>query len=106
MIRAVLRFLGLLSLAAGFIFLVYDGARSIVDSGLRLYKISQAWSDVHQASLTALQPLLERRLGAWAWDPVAVMVLQQPIWLVFGLLGIVLLLLGRRKKPLIGYARG
>jgi hypothetical protein len=32
-------------------------------------------------------------------------VLTSPTWLVLGVLGIVLLLLGRRKKPLIGYAR-
>jgi hypothetical protein len=32
-------------------------------------------------------------------------VLEQPAWLVLGILGILLMLLGRRKKPLIGYAR-
>jgi hypothetical protein len=32
-------------------------------------------------------------------------VLEQPVWLVFGIIGGLLILLGRKKKPLIGYAR-
>jgi hypothetical protein len=32
-------------------------------------------------------------------------VLEQPTWLVLGSLGMILILLGRKKKPLIGYAR-
>ena len=32
-------------------------------------------------------------------------VLEQPTWLVLGGLGSILILLGRKKKPLIGYAR-
>jgi hypothetical protein len=32
-------------------------------------------------------------------------VLNAPTWVVLGVLGIVLVLLGRKKKPLIGYAR-
>jgi len=32
-------------------------------------------------------------------------VLASPSWGVLGVLGILFLLLGRRKKPLIGYAR-
>jgi hypothetical protein len=36
---------------------------------------------------------------------VALTVLEQPGWLVLGVVGILLILLGRKKKPLIGYAR-
>jgi hypothetical protein len=32
-------------------------------------------------------------------------VLAAPSWCLFGVLGIVLILLGRKKKPLIGYVR-
>jgi hypothetical protein len=32
-------------------------------------------------------------------------VLNAPTWVVLGIFGIVLVLLGRKKKPLIGYAR-
>jgi hypothetical protein len=36
---------------------------------------------------------------------VALSVLTAPTWLVFAVLGAILMLLGRKKKPLIGYAR-
>ena len=32
-------------------------------------------------------------------------ILAAPAWSLFGVLGMLLILLGRRKKPLIGYAR-
>jgi hypothetical protein len=105
MIRGFLRLVGLLLLAGGFVFLLYDGARSIVDRSAKIYKFGQAWSDIHQASLTQLRPLIEQYAPAWAWNMIAVKVLDQPVWLVLGVLGIIFLLLGRKKKPLIGYAR-
>jgi hypothetical protein len=63
------------------------------------------WIAVHQSSLTALKPLVERTGLPWLWDPVIVRLLEQPTWLVFGVVGILLMLIGRKKKPLIGYAR-
>ena len=32
-------------------------------------------------------------------------VLTAPTWAVLGVLGVILLILGRKKEPLIGYAR-
>lgn len=105
MIRALLRFFGLFFLAGAFILLVYDGARSIVDSTIKLYQLGQAWSDINQTSLLLLQPAVERYVAVWLWDPVILTILEQPTWLVLGLLGILLTVLGRKKRPLIGYAR-
>ncbi len=105
MIRFILRFLGLWILAAAFIFLIYDGTKSIADrTDFFITKTSDVWSAIHQASLTALQPILER-LSPLLWDPVAVAVLRQPAWLVLAVIGILLIMIGRKKKPLIGYAR-
>jgi hypothetical protein len=36
---------------------------------------------------------------------VTLTVLNAPTWLVLGILGAILILLGRKKKPLIGYSR-
>src|SRR5262249_43700183 len=68
MIRFVLRFIGLLSLALGFIFLVHDGTKSIADQTVYISSVGSTWSNVHQNSLTALQPEVERRAGAWVWQ--------------------------------------
>jgi hypothetical protein len=105
MIRFLFRFLGVLVLAAAFVLLVYDGAKSIADSRLYIYKLGQLWTDINAASLQSLQAAVETHLPAQAWNPVALTVLEQPGWLVLGVVGILLILLGRKKKPLIGYAR-
>ena len=106
MIRFVLRFAGLLLLALGFIFLVYDGTKSIADQTLFISSVGSTWSNIHQSSLTSLQPMVERLAGAWAWQGVIrPYFLDQPVALALAVLGAVLILLGRKKKPLIGYAR-
>jgi len=105
MIRFLLRFIGLFFLAAGFIFLVYDGTRSIAASAVVVTPLGQTWNDIHSRSLDAVQAAIQGRLADWVWDPVFRSVLHAPTWFVFGILGAILILLGRKKKPLIGYAR-
>src|SRR5712692_7783177 len=104
MIRFVFRFAGLLCLALGFIFLVHDGTKSIADQRWYITKVSDVWAAVHESSLAQVEPTL-RRLAPVLWDPVAVSVLNAPSSLALVVLGAFLLLIGRKKKPLIGYAR-
>jgi hypothetical protein len=105
MIRFLLRTLGLLFLAAAFIFLVYDGTRSIAANQLVYTKVDEVWSLVHAASLQQLQPWIESHGPQWLWDPVVTDVLNGPAALVLGIVGILLIPLGRRRRQLIGYAR-
>ena len=105
MIRFMLRFLGLLCLAAGFILIIYDGTKSIAGSGMAITSVRTLWETVNAASLQSLRPLIEGYIGALAWDPVFVSFLLAPSWAVLGLLGIVLIVLGRKRRPLIGYSR-
>ena len=105
MIRGFLRFFGLLFFAGAFIFLIYDGTKSIADHSLYVTPLGYVWASIHQNSLLLLQPAIERHVAVWLWNPVIQTVLEQPIWLVLGIAGIILILLGRRKKRLIGYAR-
>lgn len=103
MIRSVLRSLGLVLLAAGFVFFIYDGTKSIADQTVYISKFSQTWAEIHQQSLLAVQAAVDKKTP-WLW-PVIQPALEQPTWLVLGAIGMVLILLGRKKKPLIGYAR-
>jgi hypothetical protein len=105
MIRSLFRLIGVIFLAAAFILLVYDGAKSIVDSRVYINKLGQLWTDVHASSLQAAQAKVQASLPAQVWDPVITTLLNQPSWLVFGIIGIFFILIGRRRKPLIGYAR-
>src|SRR5713101_6523403 len=98
MIRFVLRLIGLLSLALGFIFLVYDGTKSIADQRWYVTKVSDVWVAVHDTSLAQLQPLVER-LAPWLWDPFLVRFLGAPSALVLVILGAILLVVGRKRRP-------
>ena len=103
MIRGFFRLIGLLLLAAGFVFLVYDGARSIADQALRLTRLGEFWNDINQASQRSFLAFVDADL-AWARASVNLL-LDQPAWAAMGILGIVLMLLFKPRKPLIGYAR-
>lgn len=104
MIRGFFRLIGLLLLAGGFIFMVYDGARWVADQTLRFTRFGQFWNDIHQSSQTAFRTLVEAK-APWLWTSVIRLVLDQPVFAVLGILGIVLMLLFRPRKPLIGYSR-
>jgi len=105
MIRFLFRFIGLICLAAAFILGVYDGTKSIAANNVYLTSARTLWELINAASLAKLKPALEPYAGGVLWDPVMVSILAAPSWALLGGFGIVLLVLGRRKKPLIGYAR-
>jgi hypothetical protein len=104
MIRFLLRFIGLCLLATAFVFFVYDGTKSIANQHLVYIKVGDVWAIVDQNSLNLAQTWLKHR-ALWAWDPYMVGLFDLPTWVVLGVLAMILILLGRKKKPLIGYAR-
>jgi hypothetical protein len=104
MIRGFFRLVGLLLLAGGFIFVVYDGARWVADQSLRFTRFGQFWNDIHQSSQQAFRAWVEGNVP-WLWDSVVKVVLDQPVFAVMGVLGILLMILFRPNKPLIGYTR-
>ena len=105
MIRFLFRFVGFVILAGAFITLVYDGTKSIAGRQLVFTPLGQVWNNIHSTSLQLLQPAVERHISPFLWDPVVLNILTAPAWLVLGIVGAILMLIGRKKKPLIGYAR-
>lgn len=104
MIRFLLRFVGLILLASAFVFLVYDGTKSIADQRWYVTKVAEVWATFHDSSLAQVRPTLEG-LATWLWDPVASSVLNAPTCVVLVVIGTFLLVFGRKRRPLIGYAR-
>src|SRR3981081_4055067 len=103
MIRGFFRLVGLLLLAGGFIFMVYDGARWVADQTLRFTRFGEFWNDIHQSSQQAFRTWVEAP-APWLWTSVKIS-LDQPVFAVMGVLGFLLMLLFRPRKPLIGYSR-
>jgi len=104
MIRFLFRFLGLCLLATAFVFLVYDGTKAIANQQVLYIKLADVWAMIDQNSLNMVQNWMKHRL-AWAWDPYLQETFDLPTWVVLGIVATILILLGRKKKPLIGYAR-
>ena len=105
MIRFLFRFIGLICLAGAFILVIYDGMKSIAGNSVYFTSVRTLWELINAGNLAKLKPLIEPYAGGFAWDPVMTGILAAPSWSLLGAFGILLLLLGRRKKPLIGYAR-
>lgn len=113
MFRFLFRFVGFLVLAGAFAALIYDGTKTIagydnskpIAENVYITKLGATWNALHPTSLQLLQPAIERHMAEWLWDPLALNVLTAPTWLVLGLLGAFFILIGRKRKPLIGYAR-
>ena len=95
----ILRALGLLFLAVGFVSLVVDGVRTIASASFVMTPLGQAWFDVHPASLNLTQAVIERYTFPFLWDPVFVSVLLLPGWVVFTVIGALIYYLGRRRAP-------
>jgi hypothetical protein len=75
MFRFLFRFLGLVLLTLGFLVLVHDGTKSIADQTVYITKVGPAWEYIHQNSLKALEPIVERRspgrgLGTTSSNPI------------------------------------
>ena len=104
MIRFLLRFIGLCILAMAFVLFVYDGTKSIANQHVVYAKLVEVWAMVDQSSLTQAQAWLKQK-AAWAWDPYMLAVLDLPAWSVLAIIAMILIVLGRKKKPLVGYAR-
>ena len=105
MIRFVFRFIGLWILAAGFVALVRDGTKSIAGNAVFITRLADDWTNIHASSLESLKVLVERYAGAAGWEIVSAYLLAAPTWLVLAILGSILILIGRKKKALIGYGR-
>ena len=85
---------------------VYDGTKSIAASMFSVTTVEDIWNILYSKSAPdVLKPMIDRYTGGWLWDAGIVPFLHAPSSLVLCILGAILVLLGRKKKPLIGYAR-
>ena len=98
MLRFLSRFIGLWCLAGALVALVVDGAKTIAAGSVVTTPLGLLWFQVSPASLNAAQAGIQRNVHPFLWDPVIQTILQAPSFVVFGVLGILLMLAGRRKR--------
>lgn len=99
MLRIIAKLFGLIALAMTVITAVLDLTRSIANSALTITALGEEWFHFHLPSLNGFQVGVQRKLGApWLWESVIQNILLAPSWLVFGVLAIIFLWLGRRKE--------
>ncbi len=101
-LRFLVRMLGYLLVAGGFVALLTDGARSIANSVLRFTPLGETLLTLVGERFRLLQPAVERNLHPMLWDPILVNALQVPTAAAGLLLGLLLLWLGAAPKPVIG----
>lgn len=100
------RSLGLLLVAAGFIGLVIDGTRSIVNNGISFSALSELIGAFFPGGLTGLKAHLAQSSYPWLWDSVMVHLIQLPASVTGFVLGALLLWLGQKPAEPIGYLAG
>jgi hypothetical protein len=105
MVRFLLRFISLLCLSAAFVLVVYDGTKSIADDHLYITDVRGLWDLIDAGSLVRLKSLIATYVNGALWDPVIISVFPMPAAGVLTLLGAIFFLIGKPKKPLIGYVR-
>ncbi len=99
MIRFLFRLLGFLILAAGFVALVIDGTRAIASGVWDFVKAETTWTAFSPQSLQSA-----RELVGDAGAPVLNWILAQPTAAVLGVIGVLFMLIGRRRRRPVGVA--
>ncbi len=99
MLRLLLKSTGMLALVMAVITGVLDLTRTIANSKLTITALGEEWVNFSIASLQNFQVGVERHLGLpWIWENVIQVILLQPSWLVFSVLALMFLWLGRKRK--------
>ncbi|WP_181700657.1 hypothetical protein [Chthonobacter albigriseus] len=97
MLAFLLRSLGLFVFAAAFVALIADGVRSLAVDGVVVTSLQTTWAFLSPATLQQVETVAKGSLPPYIWTDMIVPVLGLPAFAVGGVLGIVLLLLGRRR---------
>ena len=87
-------FLAVALMAAG-----AETVRSLEAGGWQPLALGQLWFSIDAGSINLMQAVVQRYLHPAIWDPGVMVLLQWPTWVLAGILGLVLLLLFRRRRP-------
>ncbi|MEK9946794.1 MAG: hypothetical protein VW999_12500 [Alphaproteobacteria bacterium] len=92
------RFVAWLCLGAAVFSLGWAVIDSINAGSIQWGALGEQWFRLHKESLGLTQAGIQRHIAPWLWDPVLLTVMLWPGWLVFGVLGLILRWLFRRRR--------
>ena len=96
----LLRIFGVWLLLLAMVAAVIDATKSLAGGGAWVVTpMGEQWQALNADSLTAAKTWIEANAGPFLWDPVMTSILHAPTWVVFGILGVVLFWLGRKRTP-------
>lgn len=96
--RAVLRFLGTWIIALSLIMLIIDGTKSLASKSITWTSLENFWTQLNPSTLEATFSFVGSRYFADMLQAGLSTLLGYPAFAVFGILGIVLALVGRRPR--------
>lgn len=94
----VLRSGAVIFLVIGTIFAILDGARSVGASAFVTKPLLDIWARAAPESLGDAEAYVTHYISAGVWSQVFVPVLEQPGWVVFGVLALLFYLAGYRRE--------
>jgi hypothetical protein len=105
-LKFLARSLGLVLVAAGFVGLVIDGTRSIVNNSISFASLAGMINALVPGGISGLQEKVIAQIHPLLWDPVLLHVVQLPASVTAFFLGAFLLWLGQKPLEPIGYLAG
>ena len=98
--RFIIRLIGVILFAAAFVILVIDGTRSIAGNALYLSSLSESVSLLWPAGMENVEASL-RSLWDGLWDPIGAWIFARPAFVVLGITGLLLMLIGRAPPHMV-----
>ena len=98
------RFVAWVLLLVAMIALVSDLTRAANGLPFTVTSTLGYWKSVSPQSLAATATAIQRSVHPLLWDPVCVRLLGLPIWLLIGGFGLLMAVLGRKKRRVNIYA--
>ena len=95
---AFLRILAGIVLLIAVIVLISDITRVSTGGSVALTSTLSYWKSAAPQSLTAVSGFVQRNLHSALWDGFLVRILLLPAWSLLGALGVILALIGRKKR--------
>jgi hypothetical protein len=102
MFRFLFRLMATVSLAVAVIMAVLDVTRTIAGARLVTTPLAESWASVAPGTLESLQTFVTERAHPLLWNPVMTFILEQPGFVVFGALALLLYAVGHRPERRIG----